>query len=191
MLRIVAGEFGGRKILPPPGATTRPMTGFAKKSLFGMIHERLTGAIVCDLYCGTGTLGLEALSRGARQCGFAEKDRRVVERLNRNIDTCGVRNSALVWPGNIERRLMGCLPKLDGPVDIAFVDPPFPAVRKWSWSLIETRLFAPLTEHLADGGSVILRTPDDAECPETLAGLTRRREKKYGQMTIAFYEKPN
>ena len=107
MLRIVAGEFGGRKLLPLPGSTTRPMTGFAKKSLFGMIHERLADAVVCDLYCGTGTLGLEALSRGARQCGFAEKDRRVLERLNRNIDTCGVRDSALVWPGNIERRIVG------------------------------------------------------------------------------------
>ena len=85
-MRILAGEYKGRKLLPPPGrAQTRPITGSVKKSLFDMLGVRLVDAIVVDLYCGTGTIGLEALSRGAARCYFAERDRAVLERLRRNI----------------------------------------------------------------------------------------------------------
>ena len=80
----------GRKILPPPEMTTRPMTSMVKKSLFSILTAtgNLDGGVVLDLYAGTGTLGLESLSCGAKHCYFAERDRQAINRLKRNIQTC-------------------------------------------------------------------------------------------------------
>ena len=86
-MRILSGMYKGHRLLsPPPGRATQPVTGRVKKSLFVMLGGRLEGAAVVDLYCGTCSMGLEALSRGARACWFAERDRRTVARLRRNIE---------------------------------------------------------------------------------------------------------
>ena len=70
-MRILAGRFKGRNLLPPSGGgQTRPITGRARKSLFDILAPHLQGALVLDLYCGTGTMGLEALSRGAAEVVF-------------------------------------------------------------------------------------------------------------------------
>ena len=186
-LRIGAGSMRGRKLLPPPGRGTRPITGMVKKSLFSMLSGRLNGATVLDLYCGTGTLGLEALSGGARRCFFAEWDRAVLERLRRNIEDCGVGEVAVVWAGNIESRLSEWLDQPDAPVDLAFVDPPYDSARDWGWERITKKVFAPLGEVLADDGLVILRLPSDLAPPEQLGRLLLQRQREYGQMVVAFY----
>ncbi len=181
----------GRKLLGPPGLGTRPMTGLAKKSLFGMLAGRLAGATVLDLYSGTGTLGIEALSRGAARVCFADCNRAVVNRLRRNIETCGAAGVSTIWAGNIESHLGEWLGELDRLVDVAFVDPPYPSARRWRWDRIIAKVFVPLAEGLADDGVVVLRLPDDITAPQTLGPLNRQRIKTYGQMTIAFYEKEN
>jgi len=171
--------------------TTRPMTSMVKKSLFSILTAsgNLTGGVVLDLYAGTGTLGLESLSCGAAHCYFAERDRHAINRLKRNIETCEVQQTSTVWAGNIETRLEEWLAtRASGElVNIAFVDPPYPAVRKWSWDKMIERIFQPLSTVLIDGGLVILRLPDDVETPQHLGPLTCQREKKYGQMNIGFY----
>ncbi|HDY64782.1 MAG TPA: 16S rRNA (guanine(966)-N(2))-methyltransferase RsmD [Phycisphaerae bacterium] len=186
-LRIGAGSMRGRKLLPPPGGGTRPITGMVKKSLFSMLSGRLNGATVLDLYCGTGTLGLEALSGGGRRCFFAERDRAVLARLRRNIDACDVADAAAVWAGDIESRLGEWLDQPDAPVDLAFVDPPYDSARRWVWEKITKKIFAPLAEVLADDGLVILRLPDDLVAPERLGRLHLQRRREYGGMVVAFY----
>lgn len=180
----------GRKLLPPPDFNTRPMTGLAKKSLFGILAPQLTDAVVLDLYCGTGTLGLEALSHGAKRCCFAELSRPVVERLRRNIELCGAQEMSVIWVGDLERKLPAWLAGFvtsGEKVDIAFVDPPFPAARRWDWGAMIENMFTPLAGVLADGGVVALRLPGDAPPPETLGPLHNLRVKQYGDMTITFY----
>ncbi len=192
-MRIQAGKHKGRVLLSPPaGSVTRPITGMAKKSLFDTLADWMPEAVVADLYCGTGSMGLEALSRGARRVAFAELDRRVLDRLRRNIEAMGAGESCTIWPGDVTRGLAGRLDKLGEKIDVAFVDPPYAAVRKWDWPKAERVLFAPLTTHLADDGVVVLRMPDDAALPDDvgaedikLAGLVCRRVKKYGDMVLA------
>ena len=105
-MRIEAGQYKGRKILGrPKEATARPITGRVRRSVFGTLGERLIAAAVADLYCGTGTLGLEALSRGASRCWFAERDRATLQRLRRNIEDLGAGEVATVWAGDVTRRL--------------------------------------------------------------------------------------
>ena len=180
----------GRTLLPPVGAATRPMTGLAKKSVFSIIQAsgRLAGGVVLDLYCGTGTLGLEAISCGAKRCYFAERDRHAINRLKRNIEICSAEQAASVWAGNIETRLADWLAELEsGSVDLAFVDPPYPSARRWNWDKITERIFQPLAGALACEGMVILRLPDDIQPKKTLSQLHLLRAKQYGQMTVAFY----
>ncbi len=187
-MRIQAGLYKGRKLLSPPGtAETRPMTGSVKKSLFGMLQPWMDGAVVLDLYSGTGTMGLEALSRGAARCCFADKDRSVIERLNRNINDFGVDEQCTVWAGDIVARLAAWTGVLDQKVDVAFVDPPYAHARTWDWDEVAAKIFVPLAGCLASDGRVVLRTPEKVNVPEQLGGLTVVRAKDYGQMVVNVY----
>lgn len=185
-MRIIGGELKGRNLLPPPaGSETRPITGSVKKSLFGMLEPLLDGAAVLDLYCGTGTLGIEAISRGAAWCLFAERDRRVVERLERNIRDAGVADRCAVRRGDVTRHLAGWLAELDREVDVAFVDPPYAHVREWSWADARDRIFAPIAGRLGGRGVVVLRCDESAGPPEQLGDLEVVRTRSYGDMRLA------
>ena len=203
-MRISAGSMRGRKLLPPPGAPTsvrrdgstktRPMTGMVKKSLFGMLDAagRLDDTVVLDLYAGTGTLGLEAISHGAGRCYFAERDRGALGRLQRNIETCGVGDIATVWAGNIETRLTGWLGEIaeDEKVETVFVDPPYAMARRWSdggddWRRAVECIFSPLAEHLSGDGTVVVRTDAGGEIPPLVGILAIRRVRRYGDMVVS------
>ena len=84
-MRIIAGEFCGRKLLSPEGDTTRPITDRVKQSLFDIVSPYIEGAAVYDCFAGTGSMGLECLSRGAAHVTFFELDKSAGERLRRNI----------------------------------------------------------------------------------------------------------
>ncbi len=184
-MKILAGKYRGRSLLPPKGrGTTRPITGMAKKSLFGMLGESLAGASVVDLFCGTGTLGLEAMSRGAETCCFADRDRLALERLTRNIETLDVDDSCTIWRGDIVAKLGYWLKNLTGQIDLAFVDPPYSSSRQWSWEKMEKKIFAPIANRLAENGTVVVRTDNLAKMPESLGGLSTRRVKMYGDMVL-------
>jgi len=188
LIRILSGKHKGRRLLPPPaGSETRPITGRVKKSLFDMLGERLIDAAVVDLYCGTGSMGLEAISRGARACWFAERDRAVVRRLRRNIEALGVGGRCTVWPGDLTAKLPARLDALGGAVDVAFVDPPYAAARQWSWPVAADTIFAPLAEHLAADGLVVLRLPGGLDLPDALGGLAIERTRAYGEMVLAMF----
>ena len=185
MMHIQSGTHRGRRLLPPPkSAVTRPITGLAKKSLFGMLAGHLPGATVVDLFCGTGTLGLEALSNGAAHCIFAERSPAVLSRLRRNIETVGLAGKTTVWAGDVMRSLAKRLAKLDTPLDVVFVDPPYAQSRQWDWPRIIRQLFEPLADRLANDGVVVLRAEIHVERPEVLAGLTVVREKTFGEMAL-------
>ncbi len=187
-MKIIAGQFKNRKLLSPPGKSiTRPITGAVKKSLFDSLGARLDGATIVDLYCGTGTMGLEAISRGAERCFFAERDRSVISRLKRNIEMLQVGDACKVWPGDLARRLGGRLAAIGGAIDIVFVDPPYADSRRWDWDRVGREIFKPLGENLSADGLVILRTPNKVELPQTLGGLDLTRSRKYGDMVVSFY----
>lgn len=162
------------------------MTGLIKKSLFSMLEPWLQGAVVADLYCGTGTLGLEAISRGAAACCFADRDGGVLTMLRRNVQALGVESRCTIWGGDVTARLEHRLASAGRSFDIAFVDPPFPAARHWSWQQAEGTIFVPLAQHLAMDGIVMLRLPGEVQPPKRLGPLHVRRVKEYGGMNVAF-----
>jgi len=191
-MRIIAGLYKGRDLLPPPGeSSTRPITGSVKKSLFAMLGEDLSGQRVLDLFCGTGTLGIEALSRGAEHCCFAERDPAVIARLVRNLQDCRATAQAVIWRGDVENRLAQWLRELTAPVDVAFVDPPYALARQWDWTQASRNIFDPLAATLAPEGIVVLRTDDEAQPPPSLGLLAEVRTRTYGNMVLRLMKKAN
>jgi 16S rRNA (guanine(966)-N(2))-methyltransferase RsmD len=184
-MQILAGLYRGRRLLSPPrGSDTRPITGLVKKSLFGMIGPRLPGATVLDLYCGTGTLGLEALSQGAGKCFFAERDKRVLARLSQNIQTLGVADRCVIWAGDIASGLANRLDQLDLRADVAFIDPPFEVARQWSWEEVGRTIFAPVARRLSSAGVVALRLPRRVQAPHEIGPLRTWKSRDYGDMSL-------
>ncbi len=122
-IHIIGGEKRGRKIVVPGGCGVRPIQGVARKALFEILKDELPESVVYDIFAGSGSLGLEALSRGARRAYFFESNPRVCQVLQRNIALCGYEDRAQVvrWDFWQARKLPQAIEK----PDVVFLDPPF------------------------------------------------------------------
>lgn len=121
-MRVVAGEFGGRKLVAPEGTTTRPTTDKVRQAVFNSLESMgiVDGAVVADLYAGSGAMGIEALSRGAARCVFVERDRAALRALRDNIAALCIDDRCTVVTSDV----MAWVPAMRG-VDLALVDPPY------------------------------------------------------------------
>ena len=120
-MRVVAGEFRGRKLVAPETDRTRPTTDKVREAVFNALTslDLLVDATVADLYAGSGALGIEALSRGAAHCTFVEKDRAALSAIHANIGALGVTGRTRVVSGDALVMSKGLH------VDVAFADPPY------------------------------------------------------------------
>ncbi|HEX2094005.1 MAG TPA: 16S rRNA (guanine(966)-N(2))-methyltransferase RsmD [Longimicrobiaceae bacterium] len=121
-MRIIAGEWGGRRITAPPGRGTRPTTDRVREAWMSAVAEEIPGARILDLFAGSGALGLEALSRGAEHAVFVESSPGALRALRANLETLGAAGRAEVVRGDALRYVAG-LPS--GAFDLAFADPPY------------------------------------------------------------------
>ena len=122
-MRIIAGEWRGRKLIAPKGDSTRPTADRTRETLFNMLASRLgsfEGLTVLDLFAGSGALGLEALSRGASQCLFVEQDADAVKAIRSNVDSLEARTKAMVQQGSVMS-----LGPAKVPHDLILLDPPY------------------------------------------------------------------
>jgi 16S rRNA (guanine966-N2)-methyltransferase len=184
-MRIIAGEFGGRKLLAPPSDATRPITDRAKQSLFDVLSPDLPDALVYDCFAGTGSMGLESLSRGAKFCTFFEAHRPTVARLNQNIVALGVSERSRVVPGDLFRwfSLATTRPastEASG-ADIVFLDPPYRFLRDHSDEILQLALHL-AHNHLRPDAIVVFR--HDAADVLELPKLQQYDLREYGDMTI-------
>lgn len=127
-MRIVAGEWGGRRIATPEGADTRPTTDRNREALSSMIMSAcgldLSGLRVLDIFCGSGAVGLELLSRGAECATFIEKSRKVAKLVRENISTLGADERCRVLAGDAFKLASSAMFE-HAPFDIVFLDPPY------------------------------------------------------------------
>lgn len=122
--RIVAGELARRSLRVPRGRKTRPTLARLRESLFSFLGTHARGKTVCDLFAGTGSLGIEALSRGARRAVFVEKDRDAIACLTRNVEDLGISERAQVVRDDVFRFLARCVGE-GRHFDIVFADPEY------------------------------------------------------------------
>ncbi|MBW3542530.1 MAG: 16S rRNA (guanine(966)-N(2))-methyltransferase RsmD [Planctomycetes bacterium] len=188
-MRIIAGRFRRRKVEARPGLVTRPITDRVKESLFEHLGEVVTGARVADVFAGTGTLGLEALSRGAAGVVFIEHDRRACELLAKNIHSLKLDEEVLCWRVDVLRTSFKPrgVPQLV-PFDLIFFDPPYRMLE-------DLHAGAPLyrsLERLARDevssaeAQLLLRSPNRAEF-DMPPGWSRTRVLDFGTMEIHWY----
>jgi 16S rRNA (guanine966-N2)-methyltransferase len=180
-MRIIAGEFRGRRILPPRGTVTRPVTDRAKQSIFDVLSPQLADAIVYDCFAGTGSMGLEALSRGSRLVTFFETDRSAVQLLEQNRAALKVEDRSTIVTADLFR-WFELAPPPARRVDLVFLDPPYRFVRERAEIL--QSLARRLADHLNPAATIIFRH-DAADILE-LAPLHRFDVRDYGPMRVEF-----
>ena len=180
-MRIIAGEFRGRKLLGPATDLTRPVTDRVKQSIFDILTPLLSGAVVYDCFAGTGSMGLECLSRGAARVTFFEADRSAVARLRSNIRTLGVETRATIIATDLFKHLHEP-PSTDLPT-LVFLDPPYRFVRERPQDLRQLSIDLS-RHHLAAGATVVFR--HDARDDLPLAPLARYDVRAYGRITVEF-----
>lgn len=180
-MRIIAGEFRGRRLLPPPSDITRPVTDRVKQSIFDIITPLIPGALVYDCFAGTGSMGLECLSRGADRVTFFEADRGAAERLRRNIQSLNVQDRSVVIMRDLFRWFAD--PKLSDAATLLFFDPPYRYLRERPKDLqsLATHLAA---RHLAPSATVVFR--HDAKDAMELPPFRQADWRTYGEMTVEF-----
>jgi 16S rRNA (guanine966-N2)-methyltransferase len=145
-MRIISGKFRSRKLFSPPTASTRPTSDRARESIFNIINSLsdgfFTGASVLDAFAGSGTLGLEALSRGADHVTFMEKDPQTARTIKENIANLSVESQCTVIVGDATK-----LPKAFQPMKLVFLDPPYdqivgetiiPTLHNQGWLNVQT-----------------------------------------------------
>lgn len=167
-MRIIAGKFRRRLLQTSPGEVTRPITDRVKETLFENISNRFLGKRVADIFAGTGTIGLEALSRGAACVTFIERDKVALQLLRENVEALKCEDETLIWPADVLRcsfRPKGKKAPGFAPFDAIFFDPPYkmvPAMKEGSplW-LALSRLARP--DVSSPQATLVLRVPERAE----------------------------
>jgi 16S rRNA (guanine(966)-N(2))-methyltransferase RsmD len=123
-MRVIAGRFKGRTLLCPTGLKVRPTADPMRETVFNLLGSSVFGSIVLDLFAGVGTLGIEALSRGAVEVHFVENNRTALRYLRRNLDGIGAEDETTVHPGDVFR-VMKRLFRQGRRYDLVFCDPPY------------------------------------------------------------------
>jgi len=186
-MRIIAGEFRGRPLLSPEGMGTRPITDRAKQSTFDILSPWMEGATVLDLFAGTGSLGLECLSRGAKHAMFVESDREAAKLLKKNISTFGVGNrSSVVGADALAGPSWYSGPKAMR-FSVVFLDPPYRYLGERPAELQSLAAF--IASKLAPESIVVFRheAADSLELPP----LVRYDLRVYGSMHVEFLTCPS
>ncbi|MGI5888598.1 MAG: 16S rRNA (guanine(966)-N(2))-methyltransferase RsmD [Oscillospiraceae bacterium] len=178
-MRVITGRYRGRNLGTLSGYdTVRPTEQKVKESMFSAIQFSVPGARILDLFAGSGQLGIEALSRGAREAVFVDSSRDAAGVIRRNLASLGEEVPASVIVGD-------CLRYADrnpGKFDIIFLDPPY------GEGLAEI-LADRLHRMLADGGIAVCETGGDEEMPESPAGLRLRKRYRHGRTSVWIYDR--
>lgn len=182
-MRVIAGKAKGRMLVAPEGMNTRPIMAKMKEALFSMWQFDIYDAAFLDLFAGSGSMGIEAISRGAKRAVFVEMDRNAIEVIKKNLKTCNFTNEAEVYQDDVFARLKW-FHSTKQKFDIIYLDPPFTV----------DSIFIPVMEALEEAeileedGCVAIRTLKEKEMPETFGKLYKYKKKVYGISAIHFYK---
>lgn len=180
-MRVIAGEFGGRRLEAPRGLKTRPTSDRVREALFMSLGD-LTGQRVVDLFAGSGALGIEALSRGAVFADFVDGARSAREAMERNLSSLGLAERARIWPFRLPLGLARLVEVLQA-ADLVLADPPYGGAdaRSVLSALGRQGILRP-------GARVVLERHQKDELRGDIGILAEVRERRYGETIVHFYE---
>jgi 16S rRNA (guanine966-N2)-methyltransferase len=177
-MRVIAGELKGQRLVAPRGWKVRPTSDRVREAIFSALGERVRGATVLDLYCGTGALAIEALSRGAERAVLVDRDTRPA--LG-NVERLGLRERAELARADVGRWLAAVPEGDEGPrFDLVFVDAPYRLADR-----VEQDLNTHLPRVLAAGGRAVVES--GVGKPLRIDSLERLRQRRYGAADVSIY----
>lgn len=186
-MRIISGKARGTKINTIESNTTRPTLDRVKESLFNIIQNRIVDSNVLDLFAGSGALGLEALSRGAKSAVFCDKNIEAYNVINANLEKTHLKELAIVYNMDYEK----CLNKINKKFDLIFLDPPY----KLDMAVNAVKLIEE-NDLLEDKGLIIIETDEIQRDNDELNELLKNKEeleiietRKYGRANLIFVSK--
>ena len=172
-MRVIGGEFRSRVLKSVPGSTVRPTPDRLREALFNVLAPRIEGAVFVDLYAGTGAIGIEALSRGARRIIFVEQNRAALDAIRENVKALAIEARTIVKQGRASAAVEG----LD--VDIVFLDPPYDLPGEYDVVLNKLGVHPPQI--------VIAQHSKRLELSEHYGLLNKTRVIKQGDSVLTFY----
>ncbi len=177
-MRVVAGDYKGRKLDGPLDNRVRPTSDKVKEALFSIIMNHVDDAVVCDMFAGTGGLGIEALSRGSRLCYFIDESRESIKYIEQNISKCRAEEYSRVIYGDAIKSLK----RIKEKVDIFIIDPPY-------MSGLEDSALEQISNLnlLSENGVIVVEHHKDTQLSEQLHGFTKVKERKYGTIVLSIY----
>lgn len=176
-MRVITGTARGRKLCEPKDMSVRPTADMVKEAVFSIVQFDVPGRRVLDLFAGTGQLGIEALSRGARECVFVDNAPQSLALVRKNLALCGF--SGEVVRVDARSYLARC-----GKFDLVFIDPPYHA------GLYDDVLDAVFQfDILNDGGIILVESMRGTALPEARAPYVRGRQYNYGKVSLTAYSR--
>ena len=179
-MRVITGKARGVQLKTPAGLETRPTTDRVKEALFSIIHFDIPGARVLDLFAGTGQLGIEALSRGAREAVFVDIREDACRLIKENLKRTKLQTDAQVVKTEYTQYLRNC----HGKFGIIFLDPPY------SEEFLEKSLnFIMEIDILQSGGIIVTERPFDKPLLIEHSGYSRSKDYKYGKVLLTIFRR--
>jgi len=177
-VRVIAGELGGQRLVAPRGWKVRPTSDRVREAIFSVLGDSVEGARVLDLYCGTGALAIEALSRGASHATLVDRDTRAV--LG-NVERLGLSERAELVRADVSRWLASRQGGKGEPAfDLVFIDAPYRLADR-----VGQELDSQLPGLLSEGGRAIVES--GSRRPLRIDSLPRQRQRRYGAADVSIY----
>ena len=179
-MRIISGTSKGRRLVTQRGQALRPTSDRVKESIFNILGGEVEGKSVLDLFAGTGNLGIEALSRGAKRALFVEKGRQALQLIQKNLLQCGMEGRAEILPKDVNRAI-GMLNRKGEAFDLILMDPPYEKglIRKTLMKLNSQKIYHKDSILVIEHGR---REP----IPDIVEGWNLTRQRKIGDTLISF-----
>ena len=187
-MRIISGSKRGMKLLPPKGDTTRPIIDRIKESMFDVLYkyDLIEDKNVADLFSGTGSFGLEALSRGAKNVSFVDQTGKIIDILRKNIERCGFTDQSKVIRANAFK-IGAPVWEDDDKFSLIFVDPPYIMSRDAEGNSKIGNLMLITAEQLTDDGLVVVRTEKHVTMLDSYGKLSIIDKRQWGNMAVTFF----
>jgi 16S rRNA (guanine(966)-N(2))-methyltransferase RsmD len=184
-MRIIAGRNRGARLVAPRGLGSRPMLDRVRTALFDVLGD-MEGLRVLDLFAGTGSLGLEALSRGAASCLFVESSRPALTALEKNVEQLRLADRVLIARGDVFHFLR----VLEERFDLVFFDPPYAMFRGSARPRTLEHLGSVRRRNLAPGGRLVLHVPSRLLAEEEIGRVGTAKERAWGSSAVFLFEAP-
>ncbi len=177
-MRIVSGIARGKQLCTPQGLDVRPTIDRVKEAVFSSLQFDIEGRNILDLFAGSGQLGLEAISRGAKECNFVDGSENSIKCINENIKACGFVDKCVVNHCDS----FNFLKNTDLKFDIAFLDPPYDK------GMID-KAMPELVLKMSDAGIIVCEHTENDALQESYGNFEKYKTKKYGKVYVTFYRK--